>query len=364
MIAQTDPKAQYLSTKSEIDAAIQEALIAGQYILGPMEKKFEADFAAYCGLSYGIGVANGTDALHLALRAVGVSDGDEVITTSHTATATASAIRMTGATPVFIDTDDYFSLDIAHAKKALSSKTKAVVAVHLYGQSVDLRGWSAFCDANDLILVEDCAQAHGAIYGEKKVCTFGRVASFSFYPTKNLGAIGDGGAVVTSDPKVADRVKLLAQYGWRERYVSEIEGYNSRLDELQAAILSVKLKYLDANNQKRNRIANRYYEGLEGLPIDLPKLRAGANHVYHQFVIRCEDRDSLRGFLLERGIHSMVHYPTPIHLQPGYASSCRIPQPLTRTEADAKQILSLPMYPELSDQSVDEVIHAVKAKFS
>src|SRR5215813_7276453 len=293
-ILQSDPKANYLAHKREIDEAVRQTLDSGRYILGGQVGEFESEFAGYLGAEHCVGVANGTDALHLALRALGIGAGDVVITVAHTAVATVAAIEMAGALPVLVDIDPAtFTISPEWVEDAIKSHRdqmhiKAIMPVHLYGHPADMR---AICDTArryDLKVVEDCAQAHGATIhsmGGLKVGVFGDAAAFSFYPTKNLGALGDGGAVVTNDPEVAGRVRLLREYGWRERYVSDIAGFNSRLDELQAAILRVKLRYLDAENARRREIARIYERILAGTEIGLPQCAAGAVHVYHQYVV-------------------------------------------------------------------------------
>ncbi len=354
------PAAQYVAYKAEIDEAIQRVLNGQVYILGPEVKAFEAEFATWCGATHGVGVANGTDAIHLALRALGIGAGDEVITTAHTAVATVAAIEMAGATPVFADIEyDRFGLDPAGVDRAITPKTKAIVAVHIYGHPVDLGPLIELAETHGLHLVEDCAQAHGATWNGRKVGSIGVVGCFSLYPTKNLGAIGDGGIVVTSDPAIADRLRQLRQYGWVRPQHAEVPGWNSRLDELQAAILRVKLSHLDEMTARRREIAARYTAGLRDLPLVLPGDVDGATHVYHLFVIRSAEREALRAHLATRSIHAGLHYAEPVHVQPAYVE--RFPASLPVTERIVHEILSLPMYPELSDADVDRVIDAVRS---
>ena len=359
-IPAANPRAQYLSHKAEIDAAMAEAIDSNRYILGPQTQAFEAELAGYIGVKYGVGVGSGTEALHIAIRACEIGPGDEVITVSHTAVATVVAIELTGATPVLVDIDPItYTLDPAKLEAAITPRTKAIIPVHLYGGAADLDPILKIARGRGLKVIEDCAQAHGALYHQRRVGSWGDVACFSFYPTKNLGAIGDGGLVITHDQAIAHRLDLLRQYGWRERYVSEIAGWNTRLDELQAAILRVKLHYLDADNDRRRRIAALYDEMLFGMvttPIELP----GTQHVYHLYVIRHSQRDTLAQFLHGKGIGTAIHYPVPIHLQPAYRGRLGDTGSLPETEKAAREILSLPMYPELEESAAKTVANAIR----
>lgn len=365
-ILQSDPKANYLAHKREIDEVIQQTLDGGWYILGKAVSAFEREFAGYLGAKHGVGVANGTDALHLALRACGVGAGDVVITVAHTAVATVAAIEMTGASPLLVDIDPAtFTISPEAVEDAIKTwrgegKVKAITPVHLYGHPADMQ---AICDVarrHDLKVIEDCAQAHGATINGQKVGTFGDAAAFSFYPTKNLGALGDGGAVATNNPEVAERVRLLREYGWRERYVSDVAGFNSRLDEIQAAILRVKLKYLDEENARRREIARIYDELLASSSLHLPQRSGEVEHVYHQYVVRSDERDRLREHLSEQGIGALVHYPAPIHLQPAYRDRAGVHRgALPETERIARQVLSLPMHPHLTGEQVERVCEAI-----
>lgn len=361
MIVLANPAAQYLALREEIDAAVQAVMRGNRYILGPEVEKFEQEFAAYIGCAHGVGVANGTDAIELALRGLGIGPGDEVITVSHTAVATIAAIEAAGAVPVLVDVEpEFFTLNPARLAEALTPRTKAVVAVHLYGQSADLEAIGAFCRQHDLALVEDVAQAHGARWQGRRLGSIGRVACFSCYPTKNLGAIGDGGIVTTGDAELARRIRMLREHGWAQRYVSAIAGQNSRLDELQAAILRVKLRHLDAANESRRQLAARYRERLQGLPgILLPQVRPDSEHVHHLFVIRTDRRDALMAHLKTREIHAGVHYPMPVHRQPAYAGRLRSTD-MRVTDALAATVLSLPMYPELGLAEVSTVADAIR----
>ena len=362
MILCGNPQAQYLAHKAEIDAAMQTVLDGGRYVLGPETAAFEMEFAAWVGVGHAVGVANGTDALHLALRALGVGHGDEVITVSHTAVATAAAITLAGAVPVLCDIEaDTLTLDPALIERLITARTRAIIAVHLYGQAAGMDTILEIAKRRGVPVIEDCAQAHGARYQGRRVGTLGALACFSFYPTKNLGAIGDGGAVVTGDEALGAKLRLLREYGWAERYVSHSEGWNSRLDELQAAILRVKLRYLDADNASRRRIAARYSAELAATGLVLPVTRVGSEHVYHLYVVRSDRRDALNAHLQARGIAAGIHYPVPIHLQPAYRSTPPVSLPVT--ERAAREVLSLPIYPELSDTEVSTVVSAVRDFF-
>lgn len=349
----SNPRAQYEAHRAEIDDAIARVLSGGRYILGPEVEAFEREFASYCEVEHAIGVGSGTEALHVALAALGVGPGDEVITTAHTAVATAAAIRLCGALPVFADIDEEtYTIDPDEVRRLITSRTKVLVPVHIYGEPANL---DALADLG-LPILEDCAQSHGARWRGKRVGSIGTLACFSFYPTKNLGAIGDGGAVVTTEPELAKRVRLLREYGWAERYVSSVEGWNSRLDEMQAAILRVKLRHLDADNERRRAIARRYDEAFRGTGLRLPQDDAG--HVYHLYVIGTDRRDALQVHLRDRGIGALVHYPVPIHKQPAYAAMST--RALPNTERAAQTVLSLPMYPELTNEDQQTVIDAVR----
>jgi len=362
LIPCANPKAQYLAHKQEIDDAVRRVLESGWYILGDEVRAFEEEFAAYLGVSHSVAVGNGTEALHLALVACGIGHGDEVVTVSHTAVATVAAIELAGARPVFVDIDPAtYNMDPDLLEKGITSKIKAVIPVHLYGHPAPMEEILAIARDYGLCVIEDCAQAHGAIYRGKRVGSFGDMACFSFYPTKNLGALGDGGAVVTSDPELAEKARLLREYGWAERYVSHIPGWNSRLDEVQAAILRVKLKHLDFDNSNRIKLAELYSEGLFETDIALPMVQKGAVHVYHLYVIRVKERGSLQAYLRSKDIGAMVHYPMPVHLQPAYEKNA---VSLPNSEIAAREVLSLPMYPELTESQVQFVIDSIKEHHS
>ncbi len=352
------PAAQYVAHKKEIDAAMRRVLSNGRFVLGPEVAAFEKEFARYIGVKFAVGVASGTDALVLALKAYGVGRGDEVITVSHTAAATVAAIKLVGAMPVFLDiSPSDFTMDPSLLKRAITPRTKAIIPVHLYGQPANMAAISQAAKAGGIKIIEDCAQAHGATYGKKRVGSLGNAGCFSFYPTKNLSAIGDGGMVVTNDKRLEQRLRQLREYGWIERYVSRIDGMNSRLDELQAAILRVKLKYLDRDNRARARIAARYQEGFAGADLVLPAARKGTTHAYHQFVVLSARRDALRAYLRKKGIETLIHYPMPVHQQPAYRGGA-IKLPVT--DFLKSRILSLPIYPELAPRAVNAVIRAIR----
>jgi dTDP-4-amino-4,6-dideoxygalactose transaminase len=363
----SDPRAGYVALRDEIDDAIRSVLNGPGYILGETVSRFEKDFAHYVGAAHGIGVNNGTDAIHLALRALDIGDGDEVITVSHTAVATVAAIAMAGAVPVLADVDPVTrAIDPVAAEALITPRTKAIIAVHLYGHPADIDALYRLCARHGLVLVEDCAQAHAAQWQGKKVGGFGRVATFSFYPTKNLGAIGDAGMVVTSDPALAGRLRLLRQYGWEKAQFSMIQGWNSRMDPLQAAILSVKLVRLDEHTARRRALAERFNELLGDLPLVLPTELAGCTHAYHLYVVELHDeaaRDALRDHLAAKGIHAGIHYPFGVHEQPAYKQWIRIGN-MAVTERLARTVLSLPLYPELTDADHQRVCDGVRSFFT
>jgi len=339
----------YQDHKMEIDAAIRRVLESGRYILGNEVNSFEEEFSRYIGVDYGIGVGNGTDAITLALKACGIGPGDEVITVSHTAVATVAAIELSRATPVLVDiSPDTYTLDPDHLQEAITQKTKAILPVHLYGHPADMNQIVPIADDQDLYVIEDCAQSHGAHLSGKKTGSMGNIAAFSFYPTKNLGAIGDGGMVVTNDPDLAEQVRLLRQYGWKERNNSIIQGLNSRLDEIQAAILRVKLQYLDKENARRRAIADLYKKNLPSNDLVLPTQVNDIFHVYHQYVIRTPVREALRTYLGKCGLETSIHYPVPVHLQTAYLERLGTSQ-LPITETVCKEILSLPMHPYIEE---------------
>jgi dTDP-4-amino-4,6-dideoxygalactose transaminase len=355
-----DLNAQYLALKPEIDAAMERVLARSAFIGGEDHQQFEAEFAAYCEASACAGVGNGTDALYLTLRALGVGPGDEVITVAHTFIATAEAISLTGARPVFVDVrEDTMLMDPDALEAAITPRTRAVIPVHLYGQPCEMERIMEIARHHSLKVIEDAAQAHGARWRGRRVGTLGDVACFSFYPGKNLGAYGDAGAVVSEDEELVRRVRMLANHGRLEKYIHETEGTNSRLDGLQAAILRVKLRHLDEWNDARRRHAAHYLEALRGSDLVLPVTRPCAEPVWHLFVIRVRERQQLQAWLKERGTATGVHYPLPLHLQPAYRQLRMPPGALPVTERLASQIVSLPMYPELTDEMVASVVDAI-----
>jgi dTDP-4-amino-4,6-dideoxygalactose transaminase len=360
MIICANPLAQYQSYREEIDAAVLRVLGSNRYILGPEVEALEQEFADFIGTSRAIGVANGTDALELALRALDIGAGDEIITVSHTAVATVAAIEAAGAIPVLVDVDpDFYTLDPSQLAEVLSSRTRAVIAVHLYGQPADLDAIGKFCKQHSLALIEDVSQSHGAKWKGKRLGSIGDIACFSCYPTKNLGAIGDAGLITTNDDKLAHKVRMLREYGWEQRYISDLAGRNSRLDELQAAILRIKLRHLDTDNDKRRAISQQYSSALEGTAIRPPKVRGGMEPVFHLYVVRVSNRQQLMDDLKKQNIFPGIHYPVPIHLQTAYKGRIRTATSMETTETLAGDVLSLPLYPELKQQEVDQVINAL-----
>lgn len=359
----------YIQYRGEIDECIARVLNSGWYILGNEVLQFEKQFAAWLNVQQVVGVANGTDAINLALRSLGVGAGHAVFTVSHTAVATVAAIELAGATPVLVDVDaSTRNIDVDKLAESVRNfprtsggvRPKAVLAVHLYGHSCDMRELKRLCDEEDLELIEDCAQAHGTKFGDGRAGSFGSAAAFSFYPTKNLGAFGDAGAVAFRDPVAANRCRALREYGWTSRYVSEFPGINSRLDEFQAAILSTKLRHLDSEVAARQAVACIYDAGLAGV-IETPKVSPGTAHAYHLYVIRCENRDSLRTALEKAGIGSGVHYPVPVHLQPAYLNRVALGAGgFDVTETLAREVVSLPMHPFLPSGDAHRVVQTIK----
>lgn len=351
-----DPKAGYLAHAAEIDAALARVLASGHYILGPEVAAFEREFASYHGEGTVVTVANGTDALELALGALGVKAGDLVATVANTVSATVAAIQQVGAKPVYVEIDPAtLVMSAQHLEQALirhGGAIRAVVPVHLYGHPADMPAITALARKHGAKVLEDCAQSHGASVAGRKAGTWGDAAAYSFYPTKNLGALGDGGAVFTRDTVVAERVRLLRQYGWRQRYVSEIPGRNSRLDEMQATVLRIKLKHLEAENAHRQQLAARYLEKLATSRLTLPVSATGVAPVWHQFTVRSPHRDALNAHLETKGIRCGVLYPTPLHRQPAYADDT---VSLPVTEKACQEVLCLPVHPGLAVSDVDRI---------
>ena len=365
MIPVISPLAQYHSHKGAIQTAITNVLEGGTYILGQQVDAFEREFAEHCGVAYTIGVGSGTDALILTLKALGIGTGDEIITVSHTAVATAAAIVAVGATPVLVEIDpNFYTLEPSSLESAITARTKAIIAVHLYGQAADVDAINLVARRHGIQVIEDCAQAAGGFYNGRRIGTLADVACFSFYPTKNLGAIGDGGMVATADQGLAERVRRLRQYGWDSARRTLETGVNSRLDEIQAAILRTKLPHLDIDNARRRAIADRYDKGLAGLPLTIPARRSDSEHAFHLYVVTCDDRDALKDGLAEAGVGTGIHYASPVHRQTGYREACIVPQSgLPVTEHLVDRILTLPLYPELTDADVDTVVAATQSHF-
>lgn len=355
---------QYQTIKPEIDAAIQNIITSSAFVGGQEVRNFENDFAAYCEAKACVGVGNGTDALYLTLRALGVGPGDEVITVAHTFIATSEAISSTGASPIFIDVkEDTMLMDPALIEPAITSRTKAIVPVHLYGQSCDMDAIMEIARKHGLKVVEDAAQAHGGRWRGQRVGSIGDAATFSFYPGKNLGAFGDAGAVVSQDEGLIEYIRMLANHGRLEKYTHKMEGVNSRLDGLQAAILRVKLRYLDEWNSKRRQIADAYMEQLTQPGIVATSVDPNAEMVWHLFVVRVAERERLMSLLKEQGIATGIHYPVPLHLQPAYENRRGL-YDLPATERVAQEVLSLPMYPELRQEQIEAVCNAVTSAYT
>ena len=363
MIPFVDLKAQYDSIKDEIDEAIQNVLNNTSFIMGEELKKFEVEFARFCDVKYAIGVANGSDALILALRACEIGEGDEVITVPHTFISTAEAISNVGGKVVFVDINPKtYTIDVSKIKEKINEKTKAIIPVHLYGQPTDMDPIMELARKYNLKVIEDAAQAHGAEYKGKKVGSIGDVSCFSFYPGKNLGAYGDAGIVVTDNEEIAEKVKLLRNHGRiTKKYEHEIEGYSSRLDNLQAAILRVKLRHLNKWNESRRENAQKYNELLNNIGgIITPYEAEYAKHVYHLYVIRTENRDKLREELKSKGMATGIHYPIPLHLQPAYNYLGYKRGDFPVTEKTSQEILSLPMFAELSGNQIGEIVQLIR----
>ena len=356
-----DLRLQYDSIKEEVDRAIADTLERGWFILGENVREFEKEFAGYCGVKHASGVASGTDALHISLLACGVGNGDEVITTSLSAIASAFAVTYTGAKPVFTDIDpETFNMDVADMERRITKKTKAIIPVHLYGNPCDMDPIMEIAEKRGLVVIEDCAQAHGAEYKGRKVGSIGHIAAFSFYPTKNLGAYGDGGAVLTDSDELAEKVEMLRNYGQKTRYYHLMKGFNSRLDELQAAILRVKLRKLDQWNDSRRSNAHLYDKLLEQSDVVTPAEKEYAKHIYHLYVIRSKRRDELRAWLKANGILTDVHYPIPLPLQEAYKELGFGSGSFPVVEKAVKEIISLPMFPELKNEDIEKVAQSIK----
>ena len=356
-----DLRAAYLELKSEIDEAVAHVLDSGWYILGPEVEAFEAEFATYCEAKHAVGVADGLDALHLALLAMGVGPGDEVIVPSNTYIATWLAVSQCGATPVPVEpVEATYNIDPALIEAAITPCTKVILPVHLYGQPADMDPILAIARKHGLRVLEDGAQAHGARYKGKRIGAHGDVVAWSFYPGKNLGALGDGGAITTNDAELADRIRVLRNYGSRVKYVNEVQGYNSRLDPIQAAVLRVKLKHLDDWNARRSALARRYLDGLAGSGLILPHVPEWAEPAWHLFVVRHPRRDALQQRLTEAGIGSLIHYPIPPHKQQAYGKAAFAVDAFPLATYVADEVLSLPIGPHLADEQAGVVIAAAR----
>jgi dTDP-4-amino-4,6-dideoxygalactose transaminase len=360
MIPLLDLKAQYWAIKNELDAAVIHVLENAQFILGPEVARFEEEFAAYSGAREAIGVNSGTSALHLALLAAGVGPGDEVITVPFTFVATAAAIVYTGATPVFVDIDpDTFNIDVTRIEAAITPRTRAILPVHLFGQTADMDPIMEIAGRHGLVVIEDAAQAHGAEYKGRRAGSIGDLACFSFYPAKNLGACGEGGAVTTNNPDFAHKIRVLRDWGSEKKYVHEVMGYNYRLEGIQGAILRVKLRHLEAWTEARRAHAVRYSELLNGAAVRLPRAMPYARHVYHVYTIRTGCRDRVKEELQQREIQTGVHYPIPIHLQPAYQYLKYSRGDFPIAEQASAEVLAIPIYPEMAESQLQEVAAAL-----
>ena len=361
MIPLLDLKAQYQTIKSELDAAVIRVLENAQFILGPEVAAFEKEFAGYCGAAEAVGVNSGTSALHLALLAAGIGPGDEVITTPFTFVASAATIVYTGARPVFVDIDPAsFNIDVTRIEAAMTPRTRAIMPVHLFGQTADMDPIMDIARRHGLVVIEDAAQAHGAEYKGRRAGSIGEMGCFSFYPGKNLGACGEGGAVTTNNTEYAHKIRMLRDWGTERKYVHELKGYNYRMEGMQGAILRVKLRHLEAWTEARRAHAARYGELLDDCGVRLPKVMPYSRHVYTVYTIRSAERDAMRGALQDREIQTGIHYPVPVHLQPAYADLGYGRGAFPVAEEAAAQVLALPIYPEMSDSQLQEVAAAVR----
>jgi len=362
MIPFVDLRAQYREIKPEIGDAIERVLESAQFVLGPEVAAFEEEFAAYCGAAHAVGVNTGTSALHLALLAAGIGPGDEVISVPHTFVATTAAIVYAGARPVFVDVDPTsFTMDPELIERAISPRTRAILPVHLYGQPADMDPIMEIARRHGLVVIEDAAQAHGAEYNGRRAGSIGDLGCFSFYPGKNLGAYGEGGAVTTNNSEYAGRVRVLRDWGADRKYVHALKGYNFRLEELQAAILRVKLRHLEDWTEARRAHAARYDRLLAGSPVATPSAMSFARHVYHIYAVRTPERDVLGAALAADGIQTGIHYPIPVHLQPAHADLGYRAGDFPHAERAAREVLSLPMYAELEDGQLERVAGAIRA---
>jgi dTDP-4-amino-4,6-dideoxygalactose transaminase len=355
-------KRNYLKIKEDIDTAVSRVLSSGWYLFGEELEQFEHNFSEYCGVKYGIGVASGTEAIQIALNACGVGQGDDVITTSNTCVPTITGIELTGAKCIFIDIDpETYTINPLQIEERITPKTKAIVVVHLYGLCADMNLINQIAKKYDLKIVEDCAQAHGALYKGQHAGSIGDVGTFSFYPTKNLGAFGDAGMVVTNDKDTAINARMLRNYGQKTKYHHQIKGLNSRMDELQAAILNTKLPFLDQWIHRRQQIADQYISAFKTFGIPLPKSTQHSIHSYHLFVVRLKNRDRFRNNMIQKGVQTDIHYPLPVHQQPAYFAYRVQRKFLPTTESQTNEIVSIPLYPELTNEEVDYIIKSMKS---
>ena len=359
MIPVNDLKRGFMVYQNEYERKALEVLRSGWYVLGKEVSAFEVEFAAAMGARYAVGVDNGLNAIMLGIRALGIGLGDEVIVTANTYIATVLGISQNGATPVFVDASPYHNINPAKIEEAVTKKTRAVLVTHLYGQACEMDKIQEICSRRGLFLLEDCAQAHGAQFGEKYVGTFGIMGFFSFYPTKNLGCFGDGGAILTNDSVLLDKLRALRNYGSVRRYQNDYEGYNSRLDELQAGLLRVKLSHFSELTKERMRIASRYLTEMHNPKIELPRIAAGCSHVYHLFVVQTDERGRFMGYLKDRGIDSDIHYPTPPFLAKPYLHLGYTYADFPETERLYRRIVSIPVFNGMTDDEVHQVIEAV-----
>lgn len=349
----------FFKYQDEFEEAALRALRSGWYIMGNELETFEKSYAEYIGSQYCLGVANGLDALILACRALGLKEGDDVLVQGNTYIASVMGITINGATPVFVEPNEYYQLDETRLEAALTPNTKAVMVVHLYGHAANMEPVVTFCKKHNLKLIEDCAQSHGSKCGDKTTGTFGDIGCYSFYPSKNLGCFGDGGAIVTDNEEIYNKIKMLRNYGSAKRYYNDEVGMNSRLDEIQAALLSVRLKHMDELTDERKEAANFYLNNIANEKIILPKIREGSEHVYHQFVIRCEERDALIEHLNNKGISTIIHYPIPPHLAKAYEYLGHKKGDYPVTEAFANTVLSIPMYNGITKEEQMRVVDAL-----
>ncbi len=357
-IHMVDTKTQYLKIKNEIDSAIQDVIDSSQFIQGPAVKKFESNIEKYLGVKYAIGCASGTDALQIAMMAIDIKPGDEIITTPFTFVATTETIAILGAVPVYVDIDPKtFNIDVSKIEEKITPKTRAIMPVHLYGQPCDMDKIMEIARKHDLKVIEDAAQAMGAIYNDKMVCTIGDIGCISYYPSKNLGAFGDAGMMVTNDDALAEKIRMIISHGSKKKYYHEILGVNSRLDSIQAAILDVKLKHLDEYCESRNAAAKKYNDIFNGI-LESPYVMPNVKHIFHQYSIRVKNRDKMQEFLKENGIPSMIYYPVPLHLQEAYKYDYKFGD-YPVSEEIANDIISLPMHTELDDDQINYIASKV-----